>query len=101
EEPSVGTITISEPTVNGQLAGSAPGPSVVTGTDATVEVTVTNDGDAPVDDLAGSSSVGDLSCETAALDPGTSTSCSFATPAEQGPQEINIQLVGVSNDTDL
>jgi len=93
-------ITVSNPTVNGEDAATQPGPEVTPGDDAQVEATVTNTGDTDLENLEGSSTDGDVTCESTDLAPGESTTCSTTLEAAEGEQSTPIEVTAATPDGD-
>jgi len=93
-------LTVGTPTVNGDPAGSTPGPDVPEGEDAQVEVPVTNTGDVDVSGLDGTSPAGDVTCESSELAPGESTTCSLTTESMEGPQSVPVTVSAAGPDGD-
>ncbi|MPZ49637.1 MAG: tandem-95 repeat protein, partial [Dehalococcoidia bacterium] len=92
----VGSITVGEPTVNGQPAGTAPGPQVVSGSSITVTIEVTNSGQLEIVNLSGTSSIGVMACIEVVLQPGESTTCSVGGTVLSGQQQVSIIISGVA-----
>ncbi|HTF10045.1 MAG TPA: hypothetical protein VK659_17900, partial [Asanoa sp.] len=97
----VGELVAGTPTVNGSPAGTAPGPSMPTGSAVSISVPVSNTGDAPIANLAGTAPSGTVTCAAATLAPGASTTCMLAQTAAQGPNQVPISFTGTSAGTNL
>jgi hypothetical protein len=97
--PGVVDVCAGVPTVNGQDAGTAPGPQVTAGEQITLSLQVTNCGDKPVamDDLVVSSAEGTFSCTEDANADGTlavgeTATCTLTTPAKPGDNTVTINI---------
>ncbi|WP_154402629.1 hypothetical protein [Nocardioides speluncae] len=93
-----GGLTVSTPTVNGQPAGTAPGPAVPEGEQASIEVAVQNTGDGSVSDLSGATPSGELTCDSTELAPGESTTCSIDAGSTPGPNVVPIAVTAEGED---
>ncbi|HZX02687.1 hypothetical protein, partial [Kribbella sp.] len=98
-KPNTGTVSTGTPTINGKPAGQKPGPNVKPGDKTTITVPVRNSGDAPVDNLRGTSSNGSLKCGANSLQPGQSTTCTATYTAKPGDQGIQYAVNGTSGTT--
>ncbi|MGH3095205.1 MAG: hypothetical protein ACRDMV_04300, partial [Streptosporangiales bacterium] len=100
EPTQQGELTVESTMVNGEPAGSAPGAAVDTGDDVQVDIQIENTGEAPLTEVSGTSSQGPLTCSMSDLDPGDSATCTVTTTAQDGAQEININVTGTNPDGD-
>ncbi|MGH9185862.1 MAG: hypothetical protein ACRD0U_08640, partial [Acidimicrobiales bacterium] len=78
-------------------AGSAPGPTVTSGTAISVVIPVSNGGQSTITDLQGTSTIGTLTCALTTLTPGQQTTCTVNGTAANGTQVILVVLAGVSS----
>lgn len=94
---SDGTVSISvgAPQVNGEAAGSAPGPEVPAGSKITITVPVTNNGDVPVTGLGGDTSLGELTCSPDPLQPGDTATCTLTTTAQPGRTTLTVNFTAI------
>jgi hypothetical protein len=108
-DPDVDVVDVCAdvPTINGQDAGTAPGPQFTGGEPITITLPITNCGEAPVDmsDLDVTSEEGDFTCTDAngdgTLDVGESAICTLNTTANPGTNVVEIDITFPDENGDL
>ncbi len=95
DSDGVVSITVGAPTVNGTAAGSGPGPEVPAGSEITISIPVTNDGEVPVTGLGGDTSLGELTCSPDPLQPGDTATCTLTTTAQPGENTLTVNFTAI------
>ncbi|MGH3502567.1 MAG: hypothetical protein ACRDQA_17000, partial [Nocardioidaceae bacterium] len=94
-----GKVTIGDITVNGQPAGTAPGPGVDAGDTITISVPVKNSGSHTVTNVVAGTPAGLMDCTDKELATGESTTCSATVQASSGSQQIPVRAAAVDPST--
>ncbi|MBN9619049.1 MAG: hypothetical protein J0H43_04880, partial [Actinobacteria bacterium] len=87
-------LTIGTPTVNGQPAGTLPGPGVTVGQPVVVVVPVSNSGTTTITGISGSTTSGAMQCGATSLAAGASTTCTYTTTGQSGTQIVPVAVSG-------
>ena len=97
--PPRALVDLSNPTVNEQSAGRAPGPTVPTEDLALVGVRVSNDGDLPLTQLAAivTEDGRALACDQTRLAPGQNTTCEGVAGLDVGPNEVDVEVTATDS----
>ncbi|HVT68987.1 MAG TPA: hypothetical protein VHF26_14650, partial [Trebonia sp.] len=86
--------------IDGQPAGSTPGPTVTAGKQFAVAVPVRNSGTTTLSQVAATMPGGGLACSATTLSPGAATTCQTSAMAGTGTGSVSISVTAVDPNGD-